>query len=302
MQTSKYWQYRAENVLKQCEKNSNKHLNFINRIYKETSESLAQSIRRILKGYNPEFNENEIRNWLNDSISVSEYNKLKDILITMPNGEYKQKLLKKINETPLKYRLKRKILIQDNILTYLGKSADIQLTTSTNAYKETINKSYTNTMFDIQKGINTGFSFTMVNEKAIDKLINSRVYGKSYSSRIWRNTTKTAEKAYEVLTKGMLQGDSIDTMARQLKEYTYDNSMFKATRLIRTEVNYYSNQGTAMAYKEAEIERYRYLATLDMRTSAVCGSLDGKVFELNNATVGVNYPPMHPFAVALLYR
>lgn len=213
----------------------------------------------------------------------------------MPNGEYKAKLLNKLNEAPLKYRITRKLALQDEILTYLGKSADIQLTTSTTAYTDTIKKSFTNTMFDIQKGTNTAFSFTMINERAINKLINNRIYGKSYSARVWKNTVETANKAYDVMFNGMLQGESIDTMARQLKTYTYDNSMYKATRLIRTEVNYYSNQGTAKAYEEADIEKYKYLATLDMRTSAICSHLDGQEFELSNAMVGINYPPMHPY-------
>ena len=40
------------------------------------------------------------------------------------------------------------------------------------------------------------------------------------------------------------------------------------------------------------IKKYEFLATLDSRTCSVCGKLDGKVFELSEAKVGINYPPL----------
>ena len=52
-----------------------------------------------------------------------------------------------------------------------------------------------------------------------------------------------------------------------------------------------------MTYEEwakKYIDKYEFLATLDSRTCSVCGKLDGKVFKLTEAKVGVNYPPLHP--------
>jgi hypothetical protein len=50
------------------------------------------------------------------------------------------------------------------------------------------------------------------------------------------------------------------------------------------------------SYKTSEVvDRYEYLATLDNRTSEICRELDGKVFDVKEAEVGVNQPPMHPY-------
>lgn len=68
-----------------------------------------------------------------------------------------------------------------------------------------------------------------------------------------------------------------------------------ASRLIRTEVNHFSNQGFLEGYKAAGIIRYRFMATLDLRTSAICRQLDGKTFLVEEAKAGENLPPMHPF-------
>ncbi len=59
--------------------------------------------------------------------------------------------------------------------------------------------------------------------------------------------------------------------------------------------SYVSNAVVSEGYKEADIEKYRFLATLDSRTSEKCAELDGKVFRLADKKVGTNFPPIHPF-------
>lgn len=46
-------------------------------------------------------------------------------------------------------------------------------------------------------------------------------------------------------------------------------------------------------YFDEDISFYRFLASLDGRTCEVCGALDGKVFPVSEAKIGINYPPMH---------
>ncbi|MBS4804620.1 MAG: minor capsid protein [Clostridium sp.] len=48
-----------------------------------------------------------------------------------------------------------------------------------------------------------------------------------------------------------------------------------------------------MELKEAGIEKYEFLASLDSKTCSICGKLDGKSFKLEDAVIGVNCLPMH---------
>ena len=73
-----------------------------------------------------------------------------------------------------------------------------------------------------------------------------------------------------------------------------DVGSYAAARLIRTEVNRMHNDAALQSYKAMDLKEYRYLATLDARTCAVCGALDLKVFKVAEAKTGVNFPPMHP--------
>ncbi len=84
-------------------------------------------------------------------------------------------------------------------------------------------------------------------------------------------------------------------MSKELAQKVYSHSMSSATRLIRTEVNYFHNQAAYESYKEADLDEYEFLATLDLRTSEICRSLDRKVFPMAEAKAGKNYPPMHPY-------
>ena len=94
------------------------------------------------------------------------------------------------------------------------------------------------------------------------------------------------------MTQMITRGEASRTISKRVAE-KMDTSLFNARRLINTEHQLTCiGQGTKLAYEELDIDKYEYLATLDNRTSAICQSLDGKVFKTQEAMVGVNYPPL----------
>ncbi len=118
--------------------------------------------------------------------------------------------------------------------------------------------------------------------------------GAHFSQRIWRNTEILAQAIKDELLVSLLSGRSNAKTMQVIREQFNVNS-FCAWRLVRTESSYVSNAAVSEGYKEAGIEKYRFIATLDSRTSEECAALDGKVFELADKKVGTNFPPMHPF-------
>ena len=118
--------------------------------------------------------------------------------------------------------------------------------------------------------------------------------GKHYSKRIWKNTENLAQTLKEEMLVSLLTGRT-DRETAQIIEYKFGAGAIQARRLMRTESCFVAGELTARAYEECGVEKYRYLATLDLRTSEICRSLDGKVFLLSERQVGKNYPPMHPW-------
>lgn len=45
--------------------------------------------------------------------------------------------------------------------------------------------------------------------------------------------------------------------------------------------------------KELGIKQYRILGALDRRTCEFCGEMDGQVFNVEDAIIGINCPPFH---------
>ena len=61
--------------------------------------------------------------------------------------------------------------------------------------------------------------------------------------------------------------------------------------IVRTSVNQVQNMASQAVYMANEdvTERYEYVATLDSKTSAICGSLDGRIFKYGEGPM----PPQH---------
>ena len=159
--------------------------------------------------------------------------------------------------------------------------------------KEQYMDGYFSGVFNITKELGFSYSFASPDERVVKRLITSDWKGSNYSKRLYKNTQILAKELKDVVTTSLIRGESIDKMSRNLVART-EVSSYRARTLVRTEAAYIHEMSTYDAYKESGIEKYRYLATLDRRTSKICQELDGKVFEIDKKEIGVNYPPMHP--------
>ena len=135
--------------------------------------------------------------------------------------------------------------------------------------------------------------------EAVIKIIEYPYAGRMYSDNIWRNKDNLVNFINQEITVGIIRGESIQKIARRLRNETKADTLRLAQswaeRLVRTEINYAMNQAHLKGYKDSGVvEKYEFLAAHDKRTSKLCRDLDGEMFELSKAVVGENYPPMHP--------
>lgn len=106
---------------------------------------------------------------------------------------------------------------------------------------------------------------------------------------------RLAGKQAEVFTKevrnGLLLGESTDKIARRLRRQliAVPNNQIKA--MVRTSVNQVANAASQAVYTQNQdiSSKYRYIATLDSRTSAICRALDGQEFRYGKGPT----PPQH---------
>lgn len=133
------------------------------------------------------------------------------------------------------------------------------------------------------------------NEKAIKTIVNSSFMSATWSDRLWANQTALRAELDKLLHRGIVQGKNPRELARELRK-TFDASVYNSKRLLITEMARVQEEVFEDSMRQAGIGEYEYIA--EPTACDICADLDGKVFKLEDAEVGKNMYPMHPFVNA----
>lgn len=132
-----------------------------------------------------------------------------------------------------------------------------------------------------------------IDDDTAQKIAAAPWSGKSYSQRIWKNDQQLGTVLRTVVSNGLHRGLSVPQMAKMVEDKMHAG-LSNARRLVRTEMNYVQNRAAADSIKESGMKYYRFIATMDRRTSSMCRAHDGKVYPINEYRPGGNAPPLHP--------
>lgn len=125
------------------------------------------------------------------------------------------------------------------------------------------------------------------------------MHGKLLEPFVDEMAASTISAVEQVVRQGMATGLTIDQMVRALKGTQSNgyNGILKKRRssvqaMVRTATNHVANQAAQATWRENSdiIKGYQWVSVLDSHTSTICGSRDGKVFEVGKGPV----PPAHP--------
>ena len=134
--------------------------------------------------------------------------------------------------------------------------------------------------------------FKELSTKYVRNILDTDWKGSNYSKRIWKDTDLLAKRLEELFTVEAIAGMSEQEMAKAIAK-EFETSMYVAKRLIRTEANYMAGQAKLKGWLEHGVKEYVIVAVLDFKTSETCQEQDGKRYKVEDAEVGVNYPPLH---------
>ena len=160
-------------------------------------------------------------------------------------------------------------------------------------------------LFAAVNGAPQTFSLTAAQGATIT-LPNGQVVSKAFRGI----ATSQAEQFSQVVRNGLLTGETTPSIAKRLigslqfgeeaktvgqiaaaggqLTQVADNQIIA---LVRTSINQVANAASQQVYEGNQdiTKKYRYIATLDTRTSAICRALDGKEFEYGKGPM----PPQH---------
>lgn len=290
-----YWEKRQTELMKRIEKGTEKTIDALISSYNKATKDIQKEITKIFNKYRQDgkLTKEEAIKLLNTKETKQFYDDLLEEINTIKDTDIKRKLLAKYNAPAYGYRISRYEALQKRIDIEIKKVAEIEKQLTTERYVDTINETYYRNIFNVQQNIGYAFSFNQVDTKTINLLLNEKwMDNANFSQRIWQNSEKLGNYLRMNLTAATMSGKSINKIVQELADYM-NVGIYNATRLVRTEVNHFANEAEMLAYEELDIEKYRFIATLDNRTCEHCAELDNKVFNVKDRKPGKNCPPIH---------
>ena len=293
LSNEEYWSKREAYKLKKGLKDLKKIEKELVDEYKKAMNEIGKEISNLFYKYAKDNNlsYSDAKKYLNSSEFKEFKRDLKSYMkLIEETGD--EELLLELNTLAMKSRISR----LEEMFYQCGKYIN-EVYESTNkrlqiAYSSTIKDNYYQTIYDIHKAIGVGVSFSYIDNDMIKEILAFPWSGRHYSSRLWSNRTKLKNAMVEELTQMLIQGKGVKETSKALSK-RLDADLKNCIRLIHTEHGYFMETASQKAYDELDIDKYKILATLDKRTSEICQKLDGEVFNVKDAVIGVNMPPFH---------
>ena len=149
--------------------------------------------------------------------------------------------------------------------------------------------SYYSSCFIYQLGVS--YKLKPVEQDILDDIINKKIDGKTYSNRIWNNKNKIAKMLKKEINDFLNGKTDINSISKNIK-HKFDVNYNISNRLVRTEIAKVQCEANEVWSNEHNIKKQLFCATLDKRTSKICQSLDGKIYDFDDEDKKI--PPLHP--------
>ena len=284
-----YWLKRSEELDKVATKVEKEVMKELSALYRDAFRSIEKEVNDFMMKYavDHKLDYATVTQMLTP-IDLAEYNQRIEEMYAMYRDTGSEYIKTEIDRLNARAKITRLQALQDAI--------NVELTKVTHEYQMTLEDTLIGLFTEQYKEVSEllGIMAPVINREAIKTIIEYPYAGKMFSDRIWDNKDALVKHIKQNLTAGIIRGDSIQKMARQLKK-DLNVLYYQAERLVRTETNYAMNQGHLKGYADSGVvEKYEFLAAIDSRTSKLCKNQNGKVYKLSDATVGVNFPPLHP--------
>ena len=293
LSSKEYWEKREAYKLKKGLKDLKKIEKELLKSYKEAMNEIGKEISNLFYKYAKDNNLSfsDAQKYLNGKEFKEFKYDLKTYMKLIEEAGDEQLLLE-LNTLAMKSRISRLEELFYQCGKHINKLYEDTNKRLTIAYAGTVKKNYYQTIFDIHKSIGVGVSFSYIDNDTIKEILAFPWSGRHYSQNLWINRTKLKNAMVQELTQMIIQGKGVKETSKALSK-KIDADYKNCVRLIHTEHSYFMETSSQKAYVECDVDKYEILATLDKRTSKICQDLDGEVFNVKDAVIGVNMPPFH---------
>lgn len=295
MRRKAYWAMRAIALEYHIQSGAEKPIAQIARLYRRAVSNIQNEIKRIRRELAARggLSEEAWDELLKQADSDLSFRELRSLLAQTDDPETMGSILNRIDAQAYGARITRLDAVKNKILAELTRAAAAEQAICETFLTGVLQEAYYTNVYNLAKGYNAGVAFDTLPSRAVRRALREPWKGENYSGRIWKHSRAFTEQVERTVVTGLLQGASVPKMAAELTAFT-DRADYVCTRLVRTETAHFMGEGQREAYDAAGVRQYRFLAALSERTCEICGGLDSRVFYVNDARAGVNYPTIHP--------
>lgn len=186
----------------------------------------------------------------------------------------------------------RLIALEQQVREELKTLGGIELKHFNTMLKDIYSQSFYQTAFALETGTQAVIDFALLKPEFVKEVVSFNWSGVPFSERLWSNQDSMLKGLRTELTQGIIQGESVDKMARRFRK-KFESSYFNTQRLFRTESARVISSAQEKIYEDSGVvQELIYTATLDNKTSEVCRKNDSKRWKVDDQ----NKPkiPAHP--------
>ncbi|EFM24785.1 phage protein F-like protein [Peptoniphilus duerdenii ATCC BAA-1640] len=294
--TTNYWDQRIERLNREVFRDSESYVRELRKIYDTETEKIQDSIYSQLLKLQEEAGEislAEAKKLLNDREKKIFKDSLDDF-IKKATGKINVDTERELNIISRRVRISRlqamEVELKKTVAGLMSREEKGLFAHLGGTYE----KRYYKELYELQRI--TGYkSVQSVNKSELNTLIKNpwTSDGQEFSERIWGRGEKLTTSLRDNLIRDIARGNSPKESARNIQRL-FDVSKASASRLVFTETAAVNAKATQDSYEKLGVKQYQILATLDLKTSDICRSMDSKIFDYKDYRIGITAPPFHP--------
>ena len=291
-----YWETRIEKLNNETYKDADKYVRELRNLYEQEINNIEEKIYNHLSKLQEEaggISLFEAKKLLNDK-ELGFFKMDLDDFIKKSQGNISPDIEKELNIISRRVRISRLQAMEVELKkTVAGLMSEEEKRLFVSLGK-TYEKRYYKELYELQRI--TGYdSVRKISKDDLKTILNNpwTSDGREFSQRIWDRGDKLVNSLRDNLTRNIASGASPKESIKDI-ESQFNVSKAAASRLVYTETAAISSKATQDSYKGIGVKKYEILATLDLRTSDICRSKDGKIYDIKDYRVGITAPPFHP--------
>lgn len=286
-----YWQNRFLQIKIDNDKLEQQYVKEMQDRYKQLSQSIRNEIDDWIRRYaiNDAITENDARQLLSKQEQKNWSMTLKEFKRKAIEGGYEQEL----NREYFKSRISRLQQLQNQLYFEMAAQATLEEKRLNDFLEKQFKETYLRNIYELTDRGSFSVSFDKYNSRALKRVISNPWKESHFSKRIWTNNAiNIPQKLTKVFAESTLKGWGIDKTVNKMMEGVDSELRYRMTTLVQTESAHIAEEATQQSYRETGVEKYEWLATLEVHTCSDCGDLDGETFYIDDEMAPKS--PLHP--------